>query len=134
MNRQARLGLHGRAVVHRVTHHVQDATQALGADGHRDGGAGVAHRHAADQTVGRIHRDGADGALAEVLGDLESQVVLRVGDAGVRELEGVEDLGELAVAELDVDHRADDLHDLAGPGRVAVGAERKLRHENHLLA
>jgi hypothetical protein len=31
---------------------------------------GVAHRSAADETVGRLHRDGANATLAELLRDL----------------------------------------------------------------
>ena len=80
---RAQLGLHGRAVVDRVADDVEDAAEALGADGHRDGAARVAHGHAAHEAVGRVHRDGAHGVLAEVLRDLERQVVLRARDAGV---------------------------------------------------
>jgi len=134
VDRKARLGLHGLAVVDRVTDHVEDAAEALGPDGHRDGAAGVAHGHAADQPVGRVHRDGADGVLAEVLGDLERQVLFCGRDAGVRDLQCAEDLRQLAVAELDVDNRTDDLDDFARAGRGAVGAERKLGHGCTLLA
>ena len=46
-------------------------------------------RHAAHEAVGRVHRDAADGVLAEVLRDLDDQVVRlvvdrRVGDAAAR--------------------------------------------------
>ena len=37
------------------------------------GRAGVGHRRAADQAVGRLHRDRADLVVAEVLRDLEGQ-------------------------------------------------------------
>src|SRR5690606_36728027 len=50
---------------------------------------------------------------AEVLRDLQGEVVLVLGDAGVRDLEGVQDLRELAVGELDVDDGTDDLDDTA---------------------
>ena len=63
---------------------------------------------AADEAVGRVHRDGADGDLAEVLGDLEHEAL-----AVVVGLERVQDLGQVAF-ELDVDDRADDLGNLAG--------------------
>ena len=43
--------------------------------GHRDGRAGVLDRHAAHQAVGRVHGDAADGVLAEVLRDLDDEVV-----------------------------------------------------------
>ena len=48
------------------------------------GAPGVAHFHPADEAVGGVHRDGADGVLAEVLRDLEREVVLGARDAGVR--------------------------------------------------
>ena len=76
VDRRALLGADGRAVVDRVADDVEDAAEALGADRHRDGRAGVAHGHPADQAVGRVHGDGADGVLAQVLRDLEGQVVL----------------------------------------------------------
>ena len=64
-------------------------------------------RLAAGQAVGRIHGDGADDVLAEVLGDLEHQAV-----AAVVGLERGEDRRQLAL-EGDVDDRADDLRDAA---------------------
>ena len=124
VNRARLLGVDRAAVVDRVTDDVQDAPQALGPDGHRDGGAGVAHFHAADEAVGGVHRDGADGVLAEVQRDLEGQVVLGGRDAGVRHLEGVQDLRELAPLELDVHDGPDDLDDLALPGRRCGRRER----------
>ena len=120
----------GRAVVDRVADDVEDAAEALGADGHHDGRAGVAHRHPAYEAVGRVHRDRADGALAQVLRHLEGEVVLGVRDAGVGHLEGVEDLRQLAVGKLDVDDRADDLDDLAEARGGAVRGDgiRRLGH------
>ena len=51
---------------------------ALGdvADRDRDGRAGVGHLGPADQAVGGLHRDGADHAVAQVLGDLQGQGLL----------------------------------------------------------
>ena len=80
-----------------------------------------------------VHRDGADGVLAEVLRDLEREVVLAGRDARVGQLERVQDLGELPVLELDVHDGPDDLHDLAfaagvGRGRIRGGhGERGLQ-------
>ncbi len=134
VNRGAALGADGGPVVDRVADHVEDAAEALGADGHLDGGARVAHGHPADQTIGRVHRDRAHGALAEVLRDFERQVVSHVRDAGVGQLERIEDLGQLAVGELDVDDRPDDLDHFAEARGGAVcggggtGGERRLGH------
>ncbi len=120
----------GGAVVDRVADDVEDATEALGPDRHRDGRAGVANGHPAHQAVGGVHGDRANGALAQVLRDLERQVVLRAGDAGVGDLQGVEDLRQLAVGELDVDDRADDLNYLAEArgGAVRGDGKRRLGH------
>ena len=52
------------------------------ADGHGDRGAGALHRHAADEAVRRVHGHAAGGALAEVLRDLDGEVVLPRVDAG----------------------------------------------------
>ena len=49
---------------------VQDAAERLGADRDRDGRARVDRLHAADEAVGRLHGDGPDPVVADLLGDL----------------------------------------------------------------
>ena len=72
------------------------------------------HLHAAHEAFGRVHRDRAHGALAEVLRDLEHEVVRLVADAtGWSRVSAVSSVGQLAGRELDVDDGADDLGDLA---------------------
>ena len=94
--------------VERAAEHVEDSTLGRIPDGHRDGGAGVGGLHAAAATVGRGHGDAAHDVVAEVLGDLEDDVdVLR----SVLQLDGVEDVGQVARLEADVDHGAEDLGD-----------------------
>jgi hypothetical protein len=95
--------------VHGLADHIQDASQRLIADRHRDGGACVLHGHTAHQTVGRVHRDRAHGAFTEVLRDLEHQVVLDRVDRRVGYAQRAEQLGQLAGRELHVHDRADDL-------------------------
>src|SRR5690606_12218169 len=96
------------ALVDRLADDVDDAAEHLRADRNRDRTTGVAHRLAADETFGRVHSDGADDVLAEVLRNLEDEAVaLVVG------LERVQDRRQLAV-EGDVDDSADDLVDPAG--------------------
>ncbi len=56
--------------VEHVAPHVPHVTERAVADGHVDAATGVAHRGAARQTVGRLQADGADAAVAELLGDL----------------------------------------------------------------
>ncbi len=63
----------------RVEHLADDVEDlALGdvADGHRDRLAGVADLLAADEAVGGLQRDGAHEVVAEVLGDLERDLVV----------------------------------------------------------
>ncbi len=59
--------------VERLAEGVEDVALGDVADRHGDRRAGVAHLGAADETVGRLHRDGADHVVADVLGDLEGQ-------------------------------------------------------------
>jgi hypothetical protein len=98
---------------------VEDAAEHLLADGHHDRGARVLHLHAADEAVGGVHRDGAHARLAQVLRDLEHEVVRLAGDRRVREPEGVQDLRELARGKLDVDDGADYLRDFSEAHRCA---------------
>ena len=77
VNRPALLRLH-RAVgkIHRLAEHVQHPPQRLGADRHGDRLAEVLGAHAALHAVGRLHRDGADPVLAQVLLDLGNDIDL----------------------------------------------------------
>lgn len=105
-------------VVQHLTQGVEDLALGEVADGDGDALARVGHRGLADQTVGRLHRDGTDEAVTQVLRDLEGQglqlaVLGRVCDL---DLEGVVDLGHGVDGELHVDDRADD------PGDAAVAA------------
>jgi hypothetical protein len=60
-------------------------------------------------TVGGVHRDAADGGVANLLLDFEDDGILTVA----RHFERLQDLGQIAGRELDVDDGADDLGDLA---------------------
>ena len=91
--------------------------------------AGVAHGRAAGQAVGRLHADGADAALAELLGDLgEHRLVVALDDDV--ELERRVDLGQRAAGELDVDHRAGDADDPA----VGAAAARSVAFSVMVIA
>jgi hypothetical protein len=73
MDRQGVLGADRAALVDRLADDVDDAAQRLRADRHRRSGAGVDGLLAADQTVGRVHGDGAHGAFAQMLRHFEHQ-------------------------------------------------------------
>ena len=61
--------------VHRLADDVDDAAERAFADGNRDRLAGVVHLLAAHETFGGVHRDGAHGRFAQMLGDFEHQPV-----------------------------------------------------------
>ena len=115
VNRPARRVLRDRrAVVHRLAEHVEDAAERRGADRHRDRAAGVDDFHAAHDGVGRRHRDRAHLVAADVLLHLDDDVNRRRRRRRVAvDLERVVELGQMLGLELDVEHRADDLDDLA---------------------
>src|SRR5665213_2499683 len=106
--------------IDRFADHVHDAAERSCTDRHHDRVAGGADFLAADQAFRGIHRDGAHGGFAEMLGDLEHQAV-----AAVLGLERVEN-GRQMPLELHVDDGADDLRDASG----LVGG---CSHENYLL-
>jgi hypothetical protein len=100
----------GAALVDRLADNVHDAAERHRADGDADLVAGVAHRLAAGEAVGRVHGDRAHGRFAEVLGDLEDQArTVIVG------LERRQYLGQRTF-ERNVDDGTDDLADAAGGG------------------
>ena len=103
-------------LVDRLADDVHDPAERLGTDGDPDLRSGRVDRLAAGEAVGRIHGDGADDILAEVLGDFEDQAV-----AVIVGLERAEDRRQLAV-ERDVDDRADDL--ATRPVRLLVASRR----------
>ena len=86
VNRRKVGRVHRTAFVHRRADDVQDAAEALFANGHRDRSRGVLDRHPSDQTIGRIHRDRADCILTEVLRNLEGEVPILLADRGVANL------------------------------------------------
>ena len=92
-------------LVDRLADDVDDAAEHFRADRHGDRRAGVGDRLAANQTFGRVHRDGADGVLAEMLRDFEHEAL-----AAVVGLERVQDRRQVIV-ERNVDDGADDLAD-----------------------
>ena len=103
------------AFVDRLADDVHDAAERLRADRDRDLRAGVDDFLAADETFGRVHRDGTHGVFTEVLRDFEDQ---RVG--AVLRFERGQDGGQFTF-ELHVDDSADDLADGAVGRLVEYG-------------
>ena len=98
----------GGLIVHRLTQQIEHAAQALVADGDLDGLAGVHGLGAAHQAVGAAHGDAAGDVVTGQLRHLDHQLLAVVVD-----LDGVEQVRQLSILELDVQHRADDLDHLA---------------------
>ena len=94
--------------VDRIAEHVHDAAERLRADWNLDAGAGVPGDEVAAQAVGRAERDRAHDAVAELLLHFERDRSRRAFD-----FQRVIHLRHLVAREFDVDHRADDLNDLA---------------------
>ena len=63
----------GALFVHGFTHDVEDAPERGVAHRHGDRGTRIRHRLAAHEAFGRVHRHGADGVFAQVLGHFEHQ-------------------------------------------------------------
>jgi len=99
---QGHLVADGTALVHGITHHVDDAAQGLGTHGHIDGLAGVGHDLAPHHALGGLHGHAAHAVLAEVL--LHFQRHQRAADVGMQR---IHDRGKVAV-ELDVHGGTDD--------------------------
>ena len=104
------LRLDGPQAVDRPADHVEDSPEAFGSYGHADRSAQVLRLHPAHQAVGDVHGDAADDVVAQMLGDLDDQVVLDVVDRGIGDGDGVHDVRELSLLERHVDDRPDDLY------------------------
>ena len=112
--------------VERLADDVPDVAQGDVAHRHADAAAGVAHRGAPGEAVGRLERDDPHPAVADLLGHLAGDQDLDAVE-GDGHLHGGVDLGQRAAGELDVDHRAGDGDDAAvleacgGAGALGVG-------------
>ena len=102
--------LSGKALLRQVgaVYEWEGKELALGADGDLDGLAGVHGLGAAHQAVGAAHGDAAGDVVTGQLRHLDHQLLAVVVD-----LDGVEQVRQLSILELDVQHRADDLDHLA---------------------
>ena len=109
---------HEVRVVQAAAERVEHVPLDLVADRHLDRVAGVADGGAPDEPVGRLHRDRPDRVVADVLRDLEGELLVQrvaLADLDV-DVQGVVQLRNLVPAELDVHDRAGDPDDSAGAG------------------
>ena len=117
MDRPALGNLDVAQLVHGLADDVDHAAEGGLADRHRDRLAGVLRAHAAHHAVGRLHGDRADAVFAEVLLHLADDVHRNAGLlARVDDAHRVVDRRQVALVELDVDDRTDDLNDFPDIG------------------
>ncbi len=91
--------------IDRTTEHVEDASQRRRPDRHADRRAGGVSGHAALQAVGRIHRDRAHAAVAQVHLHFQDQILV----AFARHADRVVDVRQFGAGKLDIDDRAEHL-------------------------
>ena len=108
------------ALVDGLAQQVEQPAQSGLAHGHGDGLAGVDHFHAAGEAVGGVHGHRAHLVVAQVLLHFGDQVDPARRGLDV-DLEGVVD-GRQRLGELHIEHRPDDLYDLAFVHRLFVSS------------
>lgn len=97
----------GATFVNGLTNHVDDSAESLGADGHKNGSAGIGDGLATHEAFGGVQSDGSHVVATEMLGDLEHESVFSSVD-----LKGVENWGQLSL-ELHVDDGTNNLRNLS---------------------
>ncbi len=109
VDRAALIALDRPGLVHRLADDVHDAAERFLADRHGDHVAGVDDFLAANQAIGGVHRDRADGVFAQMLRHFQDEPI-----ALVLRFEGVKDGGQMAA----------ELHVHNGAGYLAHPADR----------
>ena len=70
--------------VDRFADDVHNATEHFFTDGNRNAATRIFNRHAANETVGRVHGNRANDVLADVLRDFEHQITCLIADRRIR--------------------------------------------------
>ncbi len=109
MNGKIIPGFDFAAAVHRIAGHVDDAAEQSRPDRHLDRLAGVLHRLAAGQTVGRVHGNGANHAFAQLLLHLKHQPFALI----VAFKRGIDVRQVVQTVKLDVDNGAHHLKNMS---------------------
>jgi hypothetical protein len=104
--------LDGAHFVNGTAHHVHDAPKRRRAHRSHDRLAGIHDVHAADETFGRVHGDGAYNVVAQVLGHFADQI-RRIAIVGVFDFQSGQNIWQMTVGKRHVNDCADDLNDFA---------------------
>jgi len=108
VNGQELVSLDRSSLINGVTSDVQDTTESSRADRNGNRSTSVRSLGATNETLSTVHSNATNDILAQVLSDLEDQLLVVVG-----RLQSVQDRRQLGSVELDVDDGTDDLVDLA---------------------
>ena len=109
-----------RLTVEHITNDVEHLALGDIADWHRNRCSRVVNNAAADQTIGWLQRNGTNQVVTEVLGNLKSQGGLLLAQDNLCG-QGVVDLRDGIVRELDVDHRSGNARDATRCCLCALG-------------
>ena len=112
VDRQEMLGVERTHFIDGFADDVEDSSEDLATDWRLDHGPRVLDRHAPLDAFGGVHRDGAHGALAEVLGHFEHEIVGLVIDPFIGQRQRGVDLWQVR-GEDHVDDGAGDLGDFS---------------------
>ena len=107
MDRESLVSADGAALIDRLTNHIDDSAESLGADGHLNGVASVNDWLATHETFGGVESDGSHVVTTQMLGDLEDEAVL-----GALNLKSVEN-GRKFTLELHIDDGTNNLGNLS---------------------
>ena len=114
MNRIALVRLDRSQTVHGLAEHVHHAPQRRAAHRNRDRSAEIDRLHSAHDAFGGRHRHGAHAPFAQVLRDLGDDIdLLGPLEAFARDAHRVVNFRQVMLRKLHVDHRPDDLDDVA---------------------
>lgn len=112
VDESGRVGVNGReldtvdgtTLVDGLTNDVHDTTQGRFSNGNLNGSTSVDDLCTADETLGTVHSDRSHGVFTEMGSDFEDEATT----VEILDLEGIENGGEGARIELDVDDGTDD--------------------------
>ena len=113
MDRPALFDFRCRQIIYRLTEQVEDTSKALVSYRHRNRAAQIHCIRSADQSVRRTHSDTADHIISDLLRDLGDQPAVSYHD-----LNGIQQVGQFAFPEADVQNRACDLY--SAPATISV--------------
>ena len=83
------VGLDGTSFIDGLSNDINDSSESLGADWHKNGVASVSDGLSANETLGGVEGNCSDVVATQVLGDLQNEPVL-----SSLNLEGVENRGK----------------------------------------